>query len=87
MSGSKCCPICNIVGLLVIIGALTWGAVGVTGVNYLEKLLGNYPTALKVVYVLVGLAGVVKLITCFKACPCSCAKGDAGGGSCSTKKK
>jgi uncharacterized membrane protein YuzA (DUF378 family) len=85
MTGSKCCPICNLVGLQVIIGALNWGAIGVMNVNYVEKLLGAYPTALKVVYILVGLAGLIKVIMCFKACPCGCAKGDSGG-SCSTKK-
>lgn len=83
MTGSKCCPICKLVGLLVIIGALNWGAIGVMNVNYVEKLLGAYPTALKVVYVLVGLAGLVKLITCIKPCPCCCGK---DSGSCSTKK-
>ena len=85
MSGSKCCPICKLVGLLVIIGALSWGAVGAAGINPLEKLLGSYPMALKVVYILVGVAGLMKLVMCFKACPCSCSTG-ASSGSCSTKK-
>ena len=84
MTGSKCCPICKLVGLLVIVGALSWGAIGVAGVNPLERLLGSYPMALKVVYILVGLAGLMKLVMCVKACPCSCKTGESG--SCSTKK-
>jgi hypothetical protein len=85
MTASKCCPICKLVGLLVIVGALNWGGIGVAGVNYVEKLLGAYPTALKVVYILVGVAGLLKLVMCFKSCPCAC-KSDSSGSSCSTKK-
>ena len=85
MTGTKCCPICKLVGLLVIIGALNWGAIGVMNVNYVEKLLGAYPMALKVLYIAVGVAGLMKLVMCFKACPCSCKTGDSGG-SCSSKK-
>ena len=79
MTAGKCCPVCKLVGLLVIVGALNWGAVGITGTNVVENLLGGYPMALKVVYIAVGVAGLLKLLMCFKACPCS-------GGSCGTKK-
>jgi uncharacterized membrane protein YuzA (DUF378 family) len=82
MTQGKCCPICKLVGLLVIIGALNWGAIGIAGTNVVENLLGSYPTALKVVYILVGVAGLLKLVMCFKACPCACKK---DGGSCATK--
>ncbi len=85
MSGAKCCPVCNLVGLLVIVGALNWGVIGINGTNVVANLLGAYPTALRIVYILVGAAGLLKLVMCFKACPCKC-KSDASGSSCSTKK-
>lgn len=81
MTGSKCCPVCGLAGLLVIVGALSWGAIGVAGMNPLEKLLGSYPTALKIVYIVIGVAGLLKIGSCFKLCPCS-----RGDGSCSPKK-
>lgn len=85
MTGSKCCPVCKLVGLLVIIGALNWGIIGINGTNLVERLLGAHPAAVRVVYLLVGVAGLLKLIMCFKACPCSCQTG-ASNSSCSTKK-
>ena len=46
--------------LLVICGALNWGIVGVTdgGSNVLSSIFGN-GTLLNVIYVIVGVAGVV----------------------------
>lgn len=82
MTGSKCCcPVCSIVGLLVIAGALSWGAIGAAGMNPLEKLLGNYPMALKITYIVIGVAGILKIVSCLGLCPCSKREG-----SCSSKK-
>lgn len=66
-----CCFICKIVGLLVIIGAINWGLVGILQINLVEKLLGDMTVGARVVYGLVGVAGLMKLAMCFKACPCS----------------
>ena len=79
--GKKCCLVCNIVGLLVIIGAINWGLVGVFRTDLVVLLLGGIPKAVRIVYILVGLAGVIKLISCVKACPCCKTE------ECSTPKK
>ena len=63
------CIVCKIVALLVIIGALNWGLIGAAKINLVERLLSNIPHAVRLVYVLIGLAGLMKLICCFKECP------------------
>lgn len=69
MTGGKDCGVCKIVGLLVGIGALNWGLVGLFQVDLVAKLLGM-GTAARVVYILIGVAGVLKLLSLLKACPC-----------------
>ena len=69
MMKQGCCGICKIVGLLVIIGALNWGAVGLLKMDLVVKLLGGIPKAVRITYALIGVAGVIKLISCFKECP------------------
>lgn len=59
-----CCKIC---GWLVIIGALNWGLVGLgtlinTDLNVVNMLVGSMPQVEAVVYLLVGIAGVMKLL-------------------------
>ena len=71
---SGCCPVCKLVCLLVLIGALNWGLIGAFNLNVVNQLLGGMPMVEKIVYILVGLAGVAKIISCFKPCPCSCKK-------------
>lgn len=80
MSGDKSCAVCKGVGLLVGVGALNWGLVAFFNLDLVAKALGPMTTASKVVYGLIGLAGVVKLISLVKACPC------CKSGSCDTKK-
>ena len=79
MTGGKSCGICKIVGLLVGIGALNWGLVGLFQVDLVAKLLGDMTGAARVVYGLIGLAGVLKLLSLVKCCPCQ-------RGGCETKK-
>ena len=79
MSGSKSCAVCLIVGLLVIVGALNWGLVGLFNYNLVQALLGDMTPAARVVYTLVGVAGLLKILSCFKCCPCQ-------KGGCETKK-
>ena len=50
-----------------MIGALNWGLVGLgdflgSDLNVVHMLLGSMPTVESVVYVLVGLAAVMKLL-------------------------
>lgn len=69
--GKSSCFVCKIIGLVVAVGALHWGAVGVFHINVVDHFLGNRPTAERVLYGLIGVAGLIKLITCFKPCPCT----------------
>ena len=69
MNNCGSCIICKIVGVLVIIGALNWGLVGILDMDLVAKFLGVMTTPAKVVYVLIGVAGLVKLAGCFMACP------------------
>ena len=44
--------------VLVIIGAINWGLVGLFQLDLVAKLLGSIPIVAKIVYILVGLAGL-----------------------------
>ena len=79
MSGGKgCCGVCKIVGLLVGIGALNWGLVGIFHFDLVAKFLGEMTKPTRIVYAIIGLAGLLKLVSLFKCCPCQ-------KGSCDTK--
>ena len=65
----KKCPICKIAVLLAGIGALNWLLVALFNINLVAKLLGE-TTAAKVVYILVGVAGALLLVSLVKPCPC-----------------
>lgn len=54
--------------LLVVIGALNWGLVGLFGFNLVEAILGFMPLLERLVYILVGVAGVYLLATHKKVC-------------------
>lgn len=54
---------------LLIIGGLNWGLVGVgmltlNNWNIVNMLLGSMPTVEAIIYILVGVAALVKLIGC-----------------------
>lgn len=71
-------PLGMIVCLLVVIGALNWGLVGLGQLisqenwNVVTMLLGKWPQVESVVYVLVGLAGLYKIVMCKKCCGGNC---------------
>ncbi len=69
LKNSCCCPVCKVAGLLVVVGALNWGMIGGFNRNIVSQLLGSGTTAEKVVYILVGIAGIMKLLSCFIRCP------------------
>lgn len=48
--------------LLVVVGGLNWGLVGFLQLNVVEMLLGSVPSAVQVVYVLVGVSAVWMLV-------------------------
>lgn len=83
MKKSCCCPICKVAGLLVVIGALNWGLVGAFNTNLVSSLLGSGTMAEKVVYIIVGVAGIMKLLSCFICCPmakkCDAPSGETKG--------
>lgn len=54
--------------VLVVVGALNWGLVGVFEWNLVTELVGQWPMAERVVYILVGVAGLWMLGKCFKTC-------------------
>ena len=70
MTGGKSCVVCKIVGLLVAIGAINWGLVGIFQVDLVAKLLGEMSGPARVVYGIIGVAGVLKVLSLFKCCPC-----------------
>jgi uncharacterized protein len=51
----------QIANILVIIGALNWGLVGLVNYNFVESLLGGLGLV-QIVYILVGLSGVLMLV-------------------------
>lgn len=71
MKKGCCCPVCKVAGLLVVIGAINWGLVGGFHYNLVSALLGAGTKGERIVYILVGLAGVMKLLSCFITCPMS----------------
>lgn len=79
MTGGKSCAVCKVVGLLVGVGALNWGLVALFNLDLVAKVLGTMTGPAKAVYVLIGVAGVIKLISLVKCCPCQ-------GKGCDSKK-
>jgi uncharacterized membrane protein YuzA (DUF378 family) len=66
--------------ILLIIGGLNWGILGLGMLlnkmpewNVVGMLLGSWPTVLAVVYLLVGVAAIVKIFGCrCKKCMAAC---------------
>ncbi|SAK92123.1 hypothetical protein AWB76_06766 [Caballeronia temeraria] len=58
-------PVDWIAGALVIIGALNWGLVGLAQFDLVAAILGTGSAASRIVYVLVGLAGLYMLFRAF----------------------
>jgi len=44
--------------LLLWVGGLNWGLIGLLNFDLVNTVLGTWPTAVKVVYILVGLSAV-----------------------------
>jgi uncharacterized membrane protein YuzA (DUF378 family) len=69
-----------IMGILLLVGGLNWGLVGLGGfleknLNVVNLLLGKFPTIEGIVYLLVGLAGVLFLL---HGIFCKCGKDGKG---------
>lgn len=51
----------QVANILVVVGALNWGLVGLFNYNLVESLLGGLGIV-NIVYILVGLSGVLMLV-------------------------
>lgn len=47
--------------LLTIIGAVNWGLIGISNFNLVEMLFGHMSMITRIIYVLVGVAGIYLL--------------------------
>ena len=52
--------------ILVIIGGINWGLIGLGGWNVVDMIFGSVSWLLKLVYILVGLAGLYMIYYLFK---------------------
>jgi len=50
----------QIIGWVLVIGAINWGLVGILNLNIVETILGAGTMLTKAVYILIGLAGAYK---------------------------
>jgi uncharacterized membrane protein YuzA (DUF378 family) len=72
--------------VLVVIGGLNWGLIGLgmlksSDWNVVHMLLGSWPVVEAIVYILVGVAALVKLFGCpCKKCRAACAACSVEGG-------
>ncbi len=64
----KSCPLCKVVGIIAIIGALNSGAVGLIHTNYVDNILSHVHLA-RVFDLLTILAALVLLVSYIKSCP------------------
>jgi uncharacterized membrane protein YuzA (DUF378 family) len=84
----SCCGVMKTVKWLLIIGGINWGLVGVGMLmgrnwNVVNMLLGNWPTVEAIVYILVGVAGIMKIF----GCKCKKCMGTDMGGAGETGKQ
>ena len=50
-----------VVFVLLVVGALNWGLVGLADINVVKLVLGSIPLLERLVYILVGVAGIWKI--------------------------
>ena len=50
----------QLVGWVLVLGAVNWGLVGLLNMNLVETVLGTGSMLTKLVYILVGVVGVYK---------------------------
>lgn len=65
------CALMMIAKVLVVIGGINWGLVGLgmilgnpEGWNVVKMILGSMPVLEEIVYILVGVAGVIMIFDC-----------------------
>lgn len=70
MAGGAKCAVCAVVTVLAGLGALNWGLLALFQVDLVERTLGMGTGAAKAAYVLIGVAGLLALLSLAKLCPC-----------------
>lgn len=68
MYESRCTFMKKLIYALVIIGAINWGLVGFFKFDLVAYLFGNMSYITRIIYILVGLAGLAKLRYIFTSC-------------------
>ncbi|MDA1038654.1 MAG: DUF378 domain-containing protein [bacterium] len=61
MNCAKSCGVHKLVMGLVFVGALSWGLIGLFDWNLVNAIFGGAPVVERIVYILVGLAGLMML--------------------------
>jgi uncharacterized protein len=67
----KKCGVCRIITILASIGAINWLLLALFQVDLVVELLGGMSAASKAVYITIGIAGILLLVTSYKPCPCT----------------
>ncbi|KKP38127.1 MAG: hypothetical protein UR28_C0021G0008 [Candidatus Peregrinibacteria bacterium GW2011_GWF2_33_10] len=81
----KCCPVMCTVITLLIIGGINWGLVGAFQFDLVQYLLGSWPILARIVYCLVGVAGIMGIIGAIKIHSSKCCKDGEKGEDCCCK--
>lgn len=58
--------LCLVAGSLTVLGAVNWGLIGLFDVNLVERLFGTMPQVVKIIYILIGLSGLVSAALAFQ---------------------
>ena len=64
----KCGTLDWVALILVVLGAINWGLVGAFNIDLVKMFLGDMTVVSKTVYIVIGLAGVYKLVSAFRCC-------------------
>jgi len=54
--------------ILVIIGAINWGLFGAFHFNLVNAIFGSVAILERIIYIVVGLAGIYSIFNCKKCC-------------------
>jgi len=57
--------------ILVVIGALNWGLVGFFSFNLVSAIFGEKSAASRIIYALVGIAGIYTIFLLGRVIPCA----------------
>jgi uncharacterized membrane protein YuzA (DUF378 family) len=61
--------------ILVIIGAINWGLIGLFNFNLVSAIFGDRSTVSKIIYTLVGIAGLYSIFLLTRVIPCAASSG------------